>query len=118
MRFQKREILKRLLSLGLFVILTILAFLLEPRGIWGGLPLLLGVGAGLAFHLGWDGGVVLNPPKALAFSLFAVILFYFLLDLVSPGAFADRMSDLAAEPYVIGVVLALLLFRPGRISSV
>ncbi|MFN4071562.1 MAG: hypothetical protein ACK4HT_08470, partial [Thermus caldifontis] len=82
------------------------------------LPLLLGAGAGLAFHLGWDGGVVLNAPKALVLSLFAVILLYFLLDLVSPGAFADRMSDLAAEPYAIGVVLALLLFRPGRISSV
>ncbi|RTG99794.1 MULTISPECIES: hypothetical protein [Thermus] len=118
MAFRNREVPKRLLSFGLFVIFTVLAFLLEQKGIWGGLQLLLGLGAILAFYLGWGKGVVLNLPKALVFSLFAVILFYLFLDLVFPGTFARRLGDMAVEPYAIGVVLALLLFRPGRVSSV
>ncbi|MGC8968682.1 MAG: hypothetical protein ACP5JV_10335 [Thermus sp.] len=112
--FHNGRVLKRFLSLGMFVAFTVLAYLLEQRGVWSGIPLLLGFGAVLAFYSAWGEGVVLNPPKALVFSLFALVLFYIVLDVVFPGALAHRASDLAMEPSIAGVLLALLLFSPVR----
>jgi hypothetical protein len=117
MHLQAGEILKRLLLFGVFAALTVMAFLLEQRGIWSGLQLLLGVGAVLVFELGWSRGVSFNLPKAVVFSLFVVTLLYLLLDLVFPGSLAYRLGDWVAEPYVIGVVVALLLSHPRRIPS-
>ncbi len=108
------ETLKRLVWFGVFAVFTVLAYFLEQRGVWSALQLLLGLGAVLAFYLGWGKGVVFNLPKAVAFSLLAVILSYFLLDLAFPGTFAHRLGDLAGAPYTVGVVVALLLFRPAR----
>uniref|UniRef100_A0A7C2FWU2 Uncharacterized protein n=1 Tax=Thermus islandicus TaxID=540988 RepID=A0A7C2FWU2_9DEIN len=108
--------LKRFLSLGMFVAFAVLAYLLEQRGGWSGIPLLLGFGAVLAFYSAWGEGAVLNPPKALVLSLFALVLFYVALDVVFPGALAHRAGYLAAEPFSIGVILALFLFSPVRRS--
>jgi hypothetical protein len=75
---------------------------------------LLGVGAVLAFYLGLGRGVAFNLPKAIGLSLLALVLFYFVLDLLFPGTVAHRVGQLAGDPFQVGTLLALLLFSPGR----
>jgi hypothetical protein len=86
----------------------------EQWGIWGGVRFLLGVGAVLAFYLGLGRGVAFNLPKAIGLSLLALVLFYFVLDLLFPGTVAHRVGQLAGDPFQVGTLLALLLFSPGR----
>lgn len=112
-----RKALKGLFSLGAFLAFAVLAYLFEQRSLWSGiqflLQFLLGLGAVLASHLAWGKGVTLNPPKALAVSLLGLALFYVVLDGVFPGALAQRVGDLAVEPFIAGVLLGLFLFE-GR----
>jgi hypothetical protein len=78
------------------------------------LQFLLGVGAVLAFYLGLGRGVAFSPLKAIGFSLLALVLLYFVLDLLFPGTVAHRVGQLAGDPFHLGAILALLLFSPGR----
>jgi len=99
---------------GLTVALVLFAYLLEQRSSWAWLQFLLGVGAVLAFYLGLGRGVAFNLPKAIGLSLLALVLFYFVLDLLFPGTVAHRVGQLAGDPFHVGAILALLLFRPGH----
>ncbi|WP_143004328.1 hypothetical protein [Thermus arciformis] len=107
-----RKALKGLFSLGAFLAFAVLAYLFEQWSLWSGIQFLLGLGAVLVSHLAWGKGVTLNPPKALAVSLLGLVLFYVVLDGVFPGALAQRVSDLAVEPFTAGVLLGLFLFSP------
>jgi hypothetical protein len=108
------KLVKRLFWFGILITCAILAYFLEQRGIWGGVRFLLGVGMVLAFYLGLGRGVAFGPLKAIGFSLLALVLFYFVLDLLFPGTVAHRVGQLAGDPFHVGVLLALLLFSPGR----
>jgi len=108
------KLVKRLFWFGILIACAILAYFLEQRGIWGGVQFLLGVGAVLAFYLGLGRGVAFGPLKAIGFSLPALVLFYFVLDLLFPGTVAHLVGWLAGNPFYVGVLLALLLFSPGR----
>jgi hypothetical protein len=99
---------------GLTVALALFAYLLEQRSSWAWLRLLLGVGAVLAFYLGLERGVAFNLPQAIGLSLLAMVLLYFVLDLLFPGTVAHRVGQLAGDPFQVGTLLALLLFRPGH----
>jgi hypothetical protein len=99
---------------GLTVALVLFAYLLEQRSSWAWLQFLLGVGAVLAFYLGLGRGVAFNLPKAIGLSLLALVLLYFVLDLLFPGIVAHRVGQLAGDPFHVGAILALLLFRPGH----
>ncbi len=68
----------------------------------------------LAFYLGIGRGVAFNSLKVIGFSLPALVLLYFVLDLLFPGTVAHRVGQLAGDPFHVGVLLALLLFSPGR----
>lgn len=105
---------RSLFFFGLTVALALFAYLLEQRTSLAWLQFLLGVGAVLAFYLGIGRGVAFNLPKAIGFSLLALVLFYFVLDLLFPGTVAHRVGQLAGDPLHVGVLLALLLFSPGR----
>jgi hypothetical protein len=108
------KIVKRLFWFGILITCAILDYFLEQWGIWGGVRFLLGVGAVLAFYLGLGRGVAFNLPKAIGLSLLALVLFYFVLDLLFPGTVAHRVGQLAGDPFQVGILLALLLFSPGR----
>jgi len=108
------KLVKRLFWFGILIACAILAYFLEQRGIWGGVQFLLGVGAVLAFYLGLGRGVAFNPLKAIGLSLLALVLLYFVLDLLFPGTVAHLVGQLAGDPFHLGVILALLLFSPGR----
>jgi hypothetical protein len=108
------KLVKRLFWFGILMTCAILAYFLEQRGIWGGVRFLLGVGMVLAFYLGLGRGVAFNPLKVIGLSLVALVLFYFVLDLLFPGTVAHRVGQLAGDPFHVGVLLALLLFSPGR----
>jgi hypothetical protein len=108
------KLVKRLFWFGILIACAILAYFLEQRGIWGGVQFLLGVGAVLAFYQVLGRGVAFNSLKVIGFSLPALVLFYFVLDLLFPGTVAHRVGQLAGDPFHVGVLLALLLFSPGR----
>jgi hypothetical protein len=100
--------------LGLTAALVLFAYLLEQRSSWAWLQFLLGVGATLASYQVLGRGVAFELPKAIGLSLLALVLFYFVLDLLFPGTVAHRVGQLAGDPFHLGAILALLLFRPGR----
>jgi hypothetical protein len=100
--------------LGLTVALVLFAYLLEQRSSWAWLQFLLGVGAVLASYQVLGRGVAFNLPKAIGLSLLALVLLYFVLDLLFPGTVAHRVGWLAGNPFDVGAILALLLFRPGH----
>jgi hypothetical protein len=108
------KLVKRLFWFGIFMTCAILAYFLEQWGIWGGVRFLLGVGMVLAFDLGLGRGVAFNPLKVIGLSLLALVLLYFVLDLLFPGTVAHRVGRLAGDPFHLGAILALLLFSPGR----
>jgi hypothetical protein len=76
---------RSLFFFGLTVALVLFAYLLEQRSSWAWLQFLLGVGAVLAFDLGLGRGVTFNPLKVIGLSLLALVLLYFVLDLLFPG---------------------------------
>jgi hypothetical protein len=100
--------------LGLTAALVLFAYLLEQRSSWAWLQFLLGVGATLASYQVLGRGVAFNSLKVIGFSLPALVLFYFVLDLLFPGTVAHQVGQLAGDPFYVGVLLALLLFSPGR----
>ncbi len=100
--------------MGLTVALVLFAYLLEQRSSWAWLQFLLGVGAVLASYQVLGRGVAFNPLKVIGLSLLALVLLYFVLDLLFPGTVAHRVGQLAGDPFQVGAILALLLFSPGR----
>ena len=108
------KLVKRLFWFGILITCAILAYFLEQWGIWGGVRFLLGVGAVLASYQVLGRGVAFNSLKVIGFSLPVLVLFYFVLDLLFPGTVAHRVGQLAGDPFYVGVLLALLLFSPGR----
>jgi hypothetical protein len=100
--------------LGLTAALVLFAYLLGQRSSLAWLQFLLVVGATLASYQVLGRGVAFGPLKAIGFSLLALVLLYFVLDLLFPGTVAHRVGRLAGDPFHLGVILALLLFSPGR----
>jgi len=98
--------------LGLTAALALFAYLLEQRSSWAWLQFLLGVGATLASYQVLGRGVAFNSLKVIGFSLPALVLFYFVLDLLFPGTVAHLVGQLAGDPFELGFILALLLFSP------
>lgn len=112
-----KKILRPLLLLALSALFLFLAYVLSQWGGWAWLQVLLGAGAVLAFDAALGRGVAFNLPLALGVSLLALVALYFAMDLVFPGMLAQRVGELAKDPLLVGILLALLLFRPGHSSQ-